>query len=213
MELHILDPFEDYETAGYLRNIYGLKDQELIGHLETAVFQQEVLRTLRFLRRVQTLEYEHILETHRQFFHSLYPWAGKDRSITAPHLAIVKAGHKKLFCHPADCWRTASYALQHGQDLSHIRTHPCEVFGYLAHAHPFLEGNGRTILTVFAELTRRAGFHINWEAVDKQEFLDTFTQEFPMRRAQEGGTWRPLNAQGSRTIRGIAIDIRSPVDW
>jgi hypothetical protein len=37
-----------------LRNVYDVKDLELIGHLETAVFQQEVLRTLRFLRRVQS---------------------------------------------------------------------------------------------------------------------------------------------------------------
>jgi hypothetical protein len=100
-----------------LRNVYGVKDLELIGHLETAVFQQEVLRTVRSLRRVQTLQYEHILETHRQFFNSLYPWAGQDRSITAPHLAIVKAGYKTLFCHPADCKRAGDYALQRGHPL------------------------------------------------------------------------------------------------
>jgi cell filamentation protein len=40
-----------------------------------------------------------------------------------------------------------------------------------------LEGNGRTILPVFAELTRRAGFHIVWEAIDKQQFLGTLTEE------------------------------------
>lgn len=177
MELQILDPFGDYETAGYLRNVYGVKDLELIGHLETAVFQQEILRTVRFLRRVQTLHYEHILETHRQFFHSLYPWAGVDRSITAPHLAIVKAGYKTLFCHPADCRRIGDYALQHGQDMKFTREHPGEVFGYFAHSHPFLEGNGRTILTIYAELTRRAGFHINWEAIDKGLFLKTLNDE------------------------------------
>lgn len=177
MELQILDPFGDFETAGYLRNVYGVKDLELIGHLETAVFQQEVLRTVRFLRRVQTLQYEHILETHRQFFQSLYPWAGVDRSITAPHLAIVKAGYKTLFCHPADCRRAGDYALQHGQDVTFIREHPGEVFGYFAHAHPFLEGNGRTILTMFAELTRRADFHIDWEAIDKSLFLSTLNEE------------------------------------
>jgi hypothetical protein len=71
MELQILDPFGDHESAGYLRNVYGVKDLELIAHLETAVFQQEVLRTVRLLRRVQTLQYKHLLETHRQFFHSV----------------------------------------------------------------------------------------------------------------------------------------------
>ncbi len=177
MELQILDPFGDYETAGYLRNVYGVQDLQLIGHLETGVFQQEVLGTIRYLRRVPVLQYEHVLETHRQLFFSLYPWAGQDRSVNAPTIAIAKGGHTTLFSHPAQCRRAADYALKLGQNLNHLRAHPGEVFGDLAHSHPFLEGNGRTILTIFAELTRRAGFHITWEAIDKQEFLNTLTQE------------------------------------
>ena len=177
MELQVLDPFEDYETAGYLRNVYGVRDLELIGHLETAVFQQEVLGTVRYLRRVPILQYEHVKETHRQLFISLYPWAGEDRSVTAPTIAIAKGGYKTLFSHPAACRLAAEHALRHGQELKYLRAHPGEVFGALAHAHPFLEGNGRTILTIFAELTRRAGFHITWETIDKRQFLDTLTKE------------------------------------
>lgn len=177
MELRILDPFGDYETAGYLRNIYQEKDLRLVGHLETAAFEQEVLGTVRFLRRLPTLRYQHITETHHRLFNALYPWAGQDRSITAPDIAIAKGGYSNLFAHPADCRRAAEYALLHGQDASYLRAHPGEVFGYLAHAHPFLEGNGRTILTIFAELTRRSGFHVEWESIDKVQFLETLTRE------------------------------------
>lgn len=46
MELSVLDPFEDYQTAGYLRNIYQEKDLRVIGHLETAAFEQEILPTV-----------------------------------------------------------------------------------------------------------------------------------------------------------------------
>jgi cell filamentation protein len=177
MELQILDPFEDYETAGYLHNVYGVHDLELIGHLETAVFQQEILGTVRYLRSVPILQYQHVTETHRQLFISLYPWAGQDRSVTAPTIAIAKGRHTTLFSHPAACRLATEHALRHGQDLNYLRARPGEVFGYLAHSHPFLEGNGRTILTIFAELTRRARFHITWEAIDKQQFLDTLTEE------------------------------------
>jgi cell filamentation protein len=177
MELKILDPFGDYETAGYLRNVYGVKDLEIVGHLETAVFQQEVLGTVRFLRRLPSLQYEHVTETHRQLFSSLYPWAGQDRSVTAPGIAIARGGYNTLFAHPADCRRAAEHGLSLGQDVRYIRAHPGEIFGFLAHSHPFLEGNGRTILTMFAELTRRAGFHVRWEEIGKKEFLDTLTDE------------------------------------
>jgi cell filamentation protein len=177
MELSILDPFGDYTTAGYLRNIYQEKDLRVVGRLETAAFEQEILPTVRFLRRLPSLRYEHITETHRRLFSSLYPWAGQDRSVNAPHLAIVKAGYKTLFAHPADARRAAERALLLGQDKAYLRDHPGEVFAYLAHAHPFLEGNGRTILTVFADLSRRASFHVEWDAIDKEEFLKTLTRE------------------------------------
>jgi cell filamentation protein len=177
MELQILDPFGDYETRGYLRNTYQEKDIGLVGHLETAAFEQEITSTVRFLRRLPALRYEHLTETHLRLFSSLYPWAGQDRSITAPDIAIVKAGYKTLFAHPADVRRAAEHALNLGQNEGYLRTHPGEVFGYLAYAHPFLEGNGRTILTIFAELTRRARFHVEWEAIDKDQFLETLTRE------------------------------------
>ena len=177
MESQILDPFGDYATAGYLRNVYGVLDLELVGHLETAIFQQKILGAVRYLRRVPVLQYEHDTETHRQLFISLYPWAGQDRSVTAPTIAIAKGGYNTLFSHPAACRLAVEHALRLGQNLNYLRAHPGEVFGYLAHSHPFLEGNGRTILTTFAELTRRASFHITWEAIDKQQFLVTLTEE------------------------------------
>jgi cell filamentation protein len=177
MELQVLDPFGDYESAGYLRNVYGQKDLRIVGHFETAAFEEEVHETIRFLRRLPDLSYNHITETHRRLFSSLYPWAGQDRSENAPHIAIVKAGYKTLFAHPSDVRRAAEYALTAAKDRSYFRAHPGEVFGYLAHAHPFLEGNGRTILTVYAELSRRADFHVEWEAMGRIEFLETLTQE------------------------------------
>jgi cell filamentation protein len=177
MELKILDPFGDYQTEGYLRNLFKEKDLEIVGHLETAAFESQVLQAIRSLRRQPTVNYEHITETHRQLFDSLYPWAGQDRSENAPNIAIVKAGYKTLFAHPADIRKAAEYALDRAKDTKYLRDHPGEVFGYLAHAHPFLEGNGRTILTVYAELCRRGGFHIKWEDIDKDTFLRALTDE------------------------------------
>jgi cell filamentation protein len=177
MELQVLDPWGDYETAGYLRNHYQEKDLSIVGRLETAAFEQEVPQTLRVLRRLPTLSYEHIIETHRTLFSSVYPWAGQDRSQTAPNIAIAKGGYSTLFAHPKVVQLAAQHALKLGQDKTYLREHPGEVFGYLAHAHPFLEGNGRTILTIYSELSRRSGFHVEWEAIDKKQFLETLTQE------------------------------------
>lgn len=177
MELRVLDPFGDYDTAGYLRNVYGEKDLRRIGHIETAAFEQEIEQVIRFLRRLPTISYRHVLEVHSKLFCSVYPWAGQDRSVNAPDIAIAKGGYATLFAHPGDVQRAADRALVLGQDAAYLRAHPGEVFGYLAYAHPFLEGNGRTILTIFAELARRADFHIAWEDIEKDEFLNVLTSE------------------------------------
>ena len=49
--------------------------------------------------------------------------------------------------------------------------------GYLAFAHPFLDGNGRAIVTLFSVLAQRAGFSINWSETDKDAYLDALTKE------------------------------------
>jgi fido (protein-threonine AMPylation protein) len=49
--------------------------------------------------------------------------------------------------------------------------------GYLAHAHPFLDGNGRTIIVVHNELARRAGISIDWKQTDKEAYIEALTRE------------------------------------
>jgi len=81
MELQVLDPWGDYETRGYLRNHHNEKDLRLVGRLETAAFEQEVVQVVRFLRRLPSLSYEHVTETHQRLFHSVY---GSGAVQTAP---------------------------------------------------------------------------------------------------------------------------------
>ncbi len=209
MELTILDPFGDYQTEGYLRNSYKEKDLKIVGRLETGAFEDQILETIRFLRRLQEIGYEHITETHRRLFESVYPWAGQDRSENAPHIAIVKAGYKTLFAHPFAIRMAAEYALNRAKDVRDLREHPGEVFGYLAHAHPFLEGNGRTILTIYAELCRRNGFHIEWEAIQKEAFLSALTEELLKPGSSMDKFLLPYVRTGTLSLKSSAVQLRS----
>jgi cell filamentation protein len=84
-----------------------------------------------------------LLETRRILFEAVYP---QDRQTTAPDLAISRG--PILFAHPEDIQRAANYALTCGQDKEFMKAKPGEVMGYLAYAHPFLDGNGRAIMVV-----------------------------------------------------------------
>jgi cell filamentation protein len=49
--------------------------------------------------------------------------------------------------------------------------------GALAHAHPFLDGNGRTIMVVHHELAARAGIAIAWDQTNRADYLQALTEE------------------------------------
>lgn len=54
---------------------------------------------------------------------------------------------------------------------------PGEIIGYLVYAHPFLDGNGRAIMVLHAELAQRADFSIDWAATSKLDYLSSLTRE------------------------------------
>jgi cell filamentation protein len=171
----VFDPFKDFEQAGYLRNKFQEKDSEIVRHLEHMMFRTGLDDALAFLERCVVLRYEDFLEVHKILFQEFYPWAGQDRQITAPHCSVSKAG--TIFCHPMDARRAVEEGLRFGQDKESISNRPGEVMGYFAYGHPFLDGNGRTMLLIHSELCHRAGFCIQWERTNKNDYLRALSDE------------------------------------
>jgi cell filamentation protein len=169
------DPFGDFETQGYLRNLAKEKDPEIVRRLEHTAFTTGIDADFEYLAKVKHLSYPDVIETHRILFDAVYPWAGQDRLKTAPDLAISKSN--VLFARPEDIRRAVEFALTHGQDKKAMAAKPGEIMGYFAYGHPFLDGNGRTIMVVHGVLAQRAGFSIDWAATGKADYLATLTQE------------------------------------
>lgn len=171
----MFDPFRDFETAGYLRNFEGEKDLEIVKAVEHELFRANLPEAVAYLRRRRGLAYEHFCRVHYLLFRGLYPWAGLDRGQTAPDCAISKGDI--LFAHPQDAALAVQEGLRLGRDVKKMREYPGEVMGLFAFAHPFLDGNGRTMLLVHAELCRRAGFSVNWKATCKDDYLLALARE------------------------------------
>lgn len=171
------DPFGDFESRGYLRNTKGLKDPEAVRLFEHIAFRLNVADALAALQAACPLRYRDVLDTHKRLFSEVYPWAGQDREATASRIAVGRAGRYDLFAHPQDARRAVEHALDMAADPVRMGAKPGEVMGLLCHGHPFLEGNGRTLMTVHAELCRRAGFRVAWEGVAKPDYLAALTRE------------------------------------
>lgn len=171
----VFDPFNDFEQVGYLRNRHGEKDPTIIRQLEHVMFRAGLNDALAYLATCNVLCYEDFLEVHRILFEAFYPWAGQDREATAPNCAVSKAG--TIFCHPLHARLAINEGLRLGQDVTIMRQNFGEVMGFFAYGHPFLDGNGRTMLIIHNELCYRAGFSINWHHTNKIDYLTALSAE------------------------------------
>ena len=175
------DPFGDFETAGYLQNSLGLKDPNEVKESEHLSFEASIEDALGYLAKKKPVTFQTVLEVHKILFSGFYHWAGKDRNELVPHLAVFKGSHgdphSTAFERPDLIRRSVDYALKLAADKKGFRDHPGEVMGQLAFAHPFLDGNGRTILLVFMELCYRARFAIDWSKTNKDDYLLALSDE------------------------------------
>ncbi|MGY4493836.1 Fic/DOC family protein [Pseudomonas sp. TE3610] len=177
----IFDPFGDFETAGYLRNRFKLTDLNVVKRLEHSSFESNIESALAYLADLGTIDYQAILRVHGILFSDIYPWAGQDRTVLTPDLRITKGrkgepGYTE-FADSPDIVRAAEYAIYLAGRPERFRDRPGEVMGTLALAHPFLDGNGRTILLIYTELSHRAGFSINWGQTTKDGYLSALSAE------------------------------------
>ena len=171
----MFDPFKDFATAGYLRNKFQEKDARVIKQIEHEVFSRHIQKAIQHLASRRSIDYTDFLAVHRILFSEFYPWAGQDRATTAPNIWIKKGTVE--FCDAVDCQRAINDGLRRGSSKEDMRQNVGTVMGCFAHGHPFLDGNGRTLLLVHMELCYRAGFSIAWPDSDKDAYLKALTDE------------------------------------
>ncbi|CAI1092847.1 Fic family protein [Serratia sp. JSRIV001] len=173
----MFDPFGDYETAGYLRNIEGIKDLDELKRQEHVFFEANLEEALSYLHAIKgKLTYSNFLQVHRLLFGEFYPWAGQDRLMLGVG-RLVSKGKRIQFEVSERCQHAIEWGLSKGNDAAILRRQPGTVMGIFAWGHPFLDGNGRTMLLVHSELCHRAGFSIDWGASQKNAYLKALTLE------------------------------------
>lgn len=171
----MFDPFGDFSTRGYLRNLRGDTDLRVVKASEHNFFEANIDDALNHLAGCEDVTYADFLEVHRILFCDYYPWAGQDRSQTMANSAVSKGN--VLFSHPSSARLAVEHGLSMGNDSIIMVKKLGEVMGLFAYGHPFLDGNGRTMLLVHIELCHRAGFSIDWHKAKKSDYLVALSRE------------------------------------
>ena len=95
----MFDPFKDFDTAGYLRNFAAEKDLDIVKAAEHELFRANLPEVVHHLATLTQITYADFCQVHKILFQGLYPWAGQDRSLTAPDSAVHKG--EPLSVHPS----------------------------------------------------------------------------------------------------------------
>lgn len=172
----MFDPFGDFATKGYLQNVEGLQRLEEVKVLEHTFFEANFEDAFKFLGKIKgPLTYAHFLRVHHILFNDFYPWAGQDRFQLGVGNFVEKGNFQ--FEESSQARRAVEWGLEMGNNPAVITKKPGVVMGQFAWGHPFLDGNGRTMLLVHTELCARADFSIDWTSTKKTDYLQALTSE------------------------------------
>lgn len=202
-----------------LINKFGIRDAEKLQDLESAIY---IRLNVASLLPKGDLDYNHLKSIHQHLFGKLYDWAGQERTVDIikghSHFArkeFIAKESNKLFLK----LRTDRYL----QNLNH--TDFCRklsfYFNEINAAHPFREGNGRTLRAFFDVLSERAGYRLAWENLSLKEYvaanINGFNGDYaplaklfeqiaiPLVRSQEAGL--PLKPVFSDSVKNPPVVI------
>jgi cell filamentation protein len=183
---------------------------ELISPVAVALFERMVsgdaeVRLRQVADRPRTLDLAHLQDLHRRLFEQVYPFAGQLR-----YVDVAKPGQTgEPFLHHRwiETYLTAvAEQLRAQENLTGLRDPGewADRAGYfwaaLHHAHPFREGNGRTIRLWVEDLAAAAGHRLDWRGVSPERQVNVVA-------AAAHGDYEP-----TRALLTVAVNGRVGVD-
>jgi cell filamentation protein len=153
------DPYV-YEGTDTLRNTAGIRDPEALSEREQIVSFQ-ALRQMLKEPVLGNFDQTHFAAIHKRLFAEVYPWAGETRTVELWKPEIVLNGRSVAYTPPAAIeqqMRSALASLAQEQPGNLKDSRPAmrlaQNMATLFQAHPFREGNTRTLLAFMEQYAR-----------------------------------------------------------
>lgn len=157
-----------YENSSVLKNKAGHETQEALDQFERLSVANRMVEEPPEGR----FDYQHIKTIHHHLFQDVYSWAGEERTVS------ISKG-ETLFCNPRFIANSIiALTAELAQEGYFKNLSPDEFVNRAAYymlelniAHPFREGNGRTVRYFLSLLAQNAGHEIDTEQL-KEGWLD-----------------------------------------
>ncbi len=123
-------------------------------------------------------DFEHLAKIHYAIFKDLYDHAGKLRDETDYWAKSFNDKETTIFAHASQAKKIiddVAYNIKNknyliGYDKESFVKEFTEAFAQVNHAHPFVDGNGRSTRVLFSQLADNAGFDFDVSNIDKDEW-------------------------------------------
>ncbi|MFF4057626.1 Fic/DOC family protein [Streptomyces sp. NPDC001668] len=162
---------------GVLRNRLDIADAVTLAAAEADITRA---RLLQVSEQAPPGEFDlaHLCRFHAKIFGDLYDWAGELRTVDiskdTPFCPV-----QNLTTYAAEVFgRLAAADRFRGLARGDFVRGVAELYGDINALHPFREGNGRTQRAFLAELSRQAGWLINWAALGAEENREASIKSF-----------------------------------
>ncbi|WP_331770030.1 Fic family protein (plasmid) [Embleya sp. NBC_00888] len=158
------DPY-CYPGTNILRNKLFIQNAEELAQAEADITRPAVAE-LETKRLRGKYDLPHLQSFHKRIFGPLFTWAGQLRNVEIDKESPF-ALSMNILAYAGDIFgRLARDEFLRGRDQDSFVAGFTELFGDVNALHPFREGNGRTQRAFLGQLSRDAGYRVDWSKLD-----------------------------------------------
>ncbi len=162
-----LDPYV-YPGTDVLRNKLDIRDKDTFHELQIVSSALRV-NDLENLPLKGDYDLKHLQDIHKHLFQEVYEWAGEIRT--------VNISRNNIFCVPEYIESFGAGISKKLKKNNYLKYLPrdnfieevADCFGDINAMHPFREGNGRTQQIFLKQLSKEAGYELQWKLASKKE--------------------------------------------
>ncbi len=179
------DRWDGYlQPGGVLRNLVGATTHVELRETEDEFVEWRMVQ-LRERPIVGRFDLDHLKAVHAHLFQDVYGWAGQLRTVDMSKGEDVFAEHDAIAPLLDTALGAGDRALPAGSSKAKVVPRLTTLCVQINYAHPFREGNGRTLRTYLSQLAEGAGWRVDWRRVHPQENVERS-------QAAHAGNFKPL---------------------
>ena len=161
------DPYV-YENTTILRNLLNIHDQKALEIAEAEISSANMM--LLYEKGFSNFSTTGVKEIHRALFRDIYDWAGRFRLMNIMKRENILAGKSVWYANVSDiehdldkAWATINKINWVSLDAKEFAKNLAYNFPALWQAHPFRDGNTRTIVMMMTFFVEHHGFYFDQE--------------------------------------------------